>query len=217
MNKEKDFLSGAELVCFDLDDTLVRGIHSMMYLAILVQKFPQFMRFEQMRNQFPSFLHGERAKLRLAKGLEISVIEARFAKHFKQLRNIKETVDRFHSMGIKCAVISTGPEPVVAAGCRLWGMDDYAGSKCEIVDGRLTGEYIEHMSEKGKKAALMSICERLGTSPDKAIAVGDGFSDMELFKACRTSVALNPFDENVKKETDYAFFTDDLMTVFFEE
>ena len=98
MNKEKDFLSGAELVCFDLDDTLVRGIHSMMYLAILVQKFPQFMRFEQMRNQFPSFLHGERAKLRLAKGLEISVIEARFAKHFKQLRNIKETVDRFHKM-----------------------------------------------------------------------------------------------------------------------
>lgn len=217
MKEKEKLLSGMELICFDLDDTLVRGIHSMMYLAILVHKFPQFMRFEQMRNQFPTFLHSEKAKLNLAKGLELSVIEAKFSKHFKQLKNIKETVDRLHSMGIKCAVISTGPEPVVGAGCRLWGMDAFAGSKCAVEDGRLTGEYIEHMSQRGKTAALEDICKELGTTPEKTVAIGDGFSDIELFKACAVSIALNPFDENVSKETDCTFFTDDLMTVFFDE
>lgn len=217
MKNNKLNLDGIELVCFDLDDTLIRGIHSMMYLAILVHKFPEFMRFEQMKDRFPSWLRSESAKLNLAKGLEISVIENRFGKHLKELRNIKETVNKLHEKGIKCAVISTGPEPVVATGCKRWGMDAYAGSKCEIEDGRLTGRYIEHMSERGKGAALADICRQLGTTAQNTIAVGDGFSDIELFEACKISVALNPFDENVSKKTDYTFFTDDLMTVFFPQ
>lgn len=63
-------LTMIKLACFDLDDTLIRGIHSVMYLALINNRLDELIEIEkaEARGDF-SWIEADYYKARLAEGL----------------------------------------------------------------------------------------------------------------------------------------------------
>ena len=88
------------------------------------------------------------------------------------------------------------------------------GCLLEEVTQLLDHNYNYHIWENGKscdiysksaskRIALQSICEQLNVSKEDCIAFGDGFNDVELFRFCGNSVAMETAPDELKEVATY--------------
>lgn len=69
-------MSHIKLVCFDLDDTLIREIHSVMYLSILNGRLEELKEIEYHEAQgVYDWMQADYLKAELAKGLHIKKLQ----------------------------------------------------------------------------------------------------------------------------------------------
>lgn len=200
-----------KLVCFDLDDTLIREKHSVMIPCIIngkevehdvIQKREEA---NEMDYKAADYLRAE-----LLKGLKESDIMARFLEIAKPLKNIKETINRLQLQGAKCIVITVGPVQVAKVVSKLYGFDAYYGSDYEVINGEFTGKINKYVSSEEKINCLMDYCHIENIEAKDCVAIGDGATDIPLFKYCGKSIAINSA-ERIKKEATSWIETDDLL------
>lgn len=202
-----------KLVCFDLDDTLIRGIHSVMLPCILNGKEEEHAIIqEQEENGHLDYITADHMRAKLFCGLKESEIRSRFLEIARPLKNIRETVNNLHKRGIKCLQVTVGPVQVARAVSDIYGFDGYYGSYYEVIDGTFTGEIGNYIKAENKVNCVEDFCKKNGIAPSECTAVGDGSTDIPVFKYCGKSIALNASDR-VKKTASVAVDTDSLFDI----
>lgn len=206
-------MEGTKLICFDLDDTLIREIHSVMYLSVLNNKLEEIVEIEKREaNGEFTWIEADYYKAKLAQGLDIEKVSTEFNRILNPIKNILNVIATLRKLGFKCILITAGPKQVAKVACSAWGLDGYYGSDYEIVDGKFTGKIINHIGDKGKITCLQEYCDKHKINPDNCIAIGDGASDIPLFEYCGGSIAINYSNATIGKASHY-IKTDDLSDV----
>jgi len=202
-----------KLVCFDLDDTLIREIHSVMLPCILNGKEKEHSFIQEQEDQgLINYISADYLRAELLLGLEEHKIAQSFLEIAKPLKNIKSVVEVLHERGIKCIVITVGPKQVAKVVCDIWGFDDYYGSDYEVVEGVFTGKILNYIRAEQKTVCLKNFCKNYSIKPQECIAVGDGSTDIPIFEYCGKSIAINSSPE-VQKSAMYVVDTDDLTDI----
>ncbi len=202
-----------KLVCFDLDDTLIREIHSVMLPCILNDKEKEHSFIQEREEKgLIDYKTADYLRAQLLLGLEESKIAECFLDIAKPLRNIKGVVEELHEQNIKCIVITVGPKQVAKVVCDIWGFDDYYGSDYEVVEGVFTGKILNYIGAEQKIECLQHYCKSNCIEPERCIAVGDGSTDIPMFEYCGKSIAINS-SEKVRNSAMYAIDTDDLTEI----
>lgn len=203
----------SKLVCFDLDDTLIREIHSVMLPCILngKEKEHSFIQ-DQEEKGLINYIAADYLRAELLLGLEESKIPQFFLDIAKPLKNIKSVVETLHEKNIKCIVITVGPKQVARVVCDIWGFDDYYGSDYEVIEGIFTGKILNYIGAEQKIECLQHFCKSNKIKPEECIAIGDGSTDIPIFKHCGKSIAINS-SEKVRKSATHTVDTDDLTDI----
>jgi phosphoserine phosphatase len=202
-----------KLVCFDLDDTLIREIHSVMLPCILNGKEKEHSLIqEQEEKGLIDYKSADYLRAKLLLGLEESKIAKSFLDVAKPLKNIKSVVEALHKQNIKCIVITVGPKQVAKVVSNLWCFDAHYGSDYEVANGVFTGKIINYIGAEQKVECLQDFCKNNSIKPDECIAVGDGSTDIPVFEYCGSSIALNS-SPRVRESAVHAVDTEDLTDI----
>jgi phosphoserine phosphatase len=206
-------MGNIKLVCFDLDDTLIREIHSVMLPCILNNKEKEHSFIQELEEKgLINYRTADYLRAELLLGLEERKIAQSFLEIAKPLRNIKGVVEALHEQNIKCIVITVGPKQVAKIACDVWGLDDYYGSDYEVVEGVFTGKILNYIGAEQKIQCLQHFCENNCIESQECIAVGDGSTDIPIFEYCGKSIAINSSQE-VRKSASYSVDSDDLTDI----
>ncbi|KEZ87223.1 hypothetical protein IO99_06475 [Clostridium sulfidigenes] len=206
-------MKNLKLVCFDLDDTLIREIHSVMLPCILNGKEKEHSLIqEQEEKGLLDYISADYLRSELLLGLEERKIAQSFLEIAKPLKNIKSVVEALHEQNIKCIVITVGPKQVAKVVCDIWGFDYYYGSDYEVVEGVFTGKILNYIGAEQKIECLQDFCSNNRIKPEECIAVGDGSTDIPIFQYCGGSIAINS-SPKVQQNAMYAVDTDDLTDI----
>lgn len=104
-----------------------------------------------------------------------------------------KALEQHQAKGDRVAMISAALEPVVKAVCRRLDIDEYAGSTCEIENGRYTGRLLEGNPHGERKAVVAKeYLARWGMDPANCWAYADHPSDEALLRSVGNPVAVNP-------------------------
>ena len=203
----------AKLICFDLDDTLIRGVHSVMLPCILNGKENEHSIIQKKEElEQIDYISADYLRAELLSGLDENKINNCFLEIVKPLKNISETINSLHKYDIKCVLITVGPIQVAKVASDIWGFDGYYGSHYEVVDGIFTGEILEYIRAENKVICLDDYCQKNSIKAEECIAVGDGSTDIPVFEYCGKSIALNASDK-VKNKATHCVDTDNLFEI----
>ena len=99
-----------KLVCFDLDDTLIRDVHSVMLPCILNGKEKEHSVIQEKEASGRlDYMEADYLRAKLLLGLDERKISEHFLSVAKPLKNIAETTQALHALDIKCIVVTVGP------------------------------------------------------------------------------------------------------------
>lgn len=203
----------SKLVCFDLDDTLIREVHSVMLPCILNGKEEEHSIIQEKEEKgLIDYKSADYLRVELLLGLEEHKISQCFLDIAKPLKNIKNVVEALHEQNIKAIVITVGPKQVAKVVCDIYGFDGYYGSDYEVVNGIFTGKILNYIDADEKISCLKVFCNHHSIEPEECIAVGDGSTDIPVFQYCGKSIAINS-SQKVKQSAMYAVDTDDLSDI----
>ena len=206
-------MAGFKLVCFDLDDTLIMDIHSVMLPCILNGKGKELSIIEEREVSGElDYIAADYLKASLLRGFAECKIADSFLEIAKPLKNISQVVDALHMEGIMCIVITVGPRQVSKVVCDMYGFDDYYGSNYEVVDGVFTGKILDYVNAEEKVECLIDFCNKHDIALDECIAVGDGMTDVPIFDLCGKSIALNA-TADLRQYATFVIETRDLVDV----
>lgn len=206
-------MKNLKLVCFDLDDTLIREIHSVMLPCILNGKEKEHSLIqEQEEKGLLDYISADYLRSELLLGLEERKLAQSFLEIAKPLKNIKGVVEALHKQNIKCIVITVGPKQVAKVVCDIWGFDYYYGSDYEVVEGVFTGKILNYIGAEQKIECLQDFCSNNSIKPEECIAVGDGSTDIPIFQYCGGSIAINS-SPKIQQNALYVVDTDDLTDI----
>ena len=210
---ERVVLNITRLVSFDLDDTLIRGIHSVLLPCILNGKEKECVAIDEKEAAGAlDYISADYLKAELFEGLPITRIAESFLDIAHPLDDIKNVVDVLHQKDTLCIVITVGPIQVAKAVCDIYGFDDCYGSEYEEADGLFTGRISNYLSAENKVECLRDICRRYDVVPDDCIAVGDGATDIPVFEYCGKSIAINA-SAYVQSKATYSVDTQNLTDI----
>jgi phosphoserine phosphatase len=206
-------LSKVKLVSFDLDDTLIRGVHSVMLPCILNGKGEECLVIDRKEEAGElDYISADYCKAELLDGLAEHKIAESLLDIINPINDIAFVVDTLHKNSILCIVITVGPRQVAKAICDIYGFDGYYGSDYEVENGVFTGRIRKYLSAESKAACLSDFCRRKNINPDECVAVGDGSTDIPVFEYCGKSIALNA-SPDVKRKASFAIDTQSLIDI----
>lgn len=133
-----------------------------------------------------------RERVALLKGLPYSVIDKVIASRITLMPGGVELVRTMKKHGAYTALVSGGFTVFTSRIAAMIGFNENRANTLLDDGEHLTGEVSEPiLGREAKVETLNTICERLGISPDEAIAVGDGANDLGMLQIAGTGVALH--------------------------
>ena len=133
-----------------------------------------------------------RERVALLKGLPVSVVDEVIAKRITLTPGGMELIATMKAKGHYTALVSGGFTVFTSRIAATLGFDENRANILLDADGKLTGEVAEPiLGKQAKVDALIEIAERLGISPDDAMAVGDGANDLGMLHIAGAGVALH--------------------------
>ncbi|MFC6445987.1 phosphoserine phosphatase SerB [Shinella zoogloeoides] len=133
-----------------------------------------------------------RERVALLKGLPVSVVDEVIAKRITLTPGGMELIATMKAKSYYTALVSGGFTVFTSRIAATLGFDENRANILLDADGKLTGEVAEPiLGRQAKVDALMEISERLGISPQEAMAVGDGANDLGMLHASGAGVALH--------------------------
>jgi phosphoserine phosphatase len=133
-----------------------------------------------------------RERVALLKGLPVSVVDEVIEKRITLTPGGRELIATMKAKGYYTALVSGGFTVFTRRIAATLGFDENRANILLAEGGRLTGEVAEPiLGKQAKVDALTDISERLGISPEEAMAVGDGANDLGMLHLSGAGVALH--------------------------
>ncbi|MDX3975733.1 phosphoserine phosphatase SerB [Shinella sp.] len=133
-----------------------------------------------------------RERVALLKGLPVAVIDEVIEKRITLTPGGRELIATMKAKGFYTALVSGGFTVFTSRIAAMLGFDENRANLLIDADGKLTGEVAEPiLGKQAKVDALNEIAERLGISPEEAMAVGDGANDLGMLHLSGAGVALH--------------------------
>ncbi|OWV90357.1 phosphoserine phosphatase [Rhizobium sp. R635] len=133
-----------------------------------------------------------RERVALLKGLPISVVDEVIAKRITLTPGGPELIATMKAKGHYTALVSGGFTVFTSRIAATLGFDENRANTLLEEGGILSGFVAEPiLGKQAKVDALNEISERLGISPQEAIAVGDGANDLGMLQLAGSGVALH--------------------------
>jgi phosphoserine phosphatase len=131
-----------------------------------------------------------RERVALLKGLPLSVIDKVISTRITLMPGGPELVRTMRKHGAYTALVSGGFTSLHSSHAEMIGFNEERANRL-IDDGKhLTGLVTEPiLGREAKVEKLVEIADRLGLTPDDAIAVGDGANDLGMIQLAGTGVA----------------------------
>ena len=188
-------LSNFKLIAFDMDSTLI-NIECVDEIADAVGRKAEVAAITEatMRGEIADFKTSLRQRVALLKGVTLASMEGVYAQRLQLNPGAAELVGACKKAGMKVLLVSGGFTFFAERVCERLGIDYMRANVLEIEDGVLTGRMIDQpwgdiCDGMEKRKTLIEICAQLGTSPQQAIAVGDGANDLPMMGEAGLSVA----------------------------
>ena len=133
-----------------------------------------------------------RERVALLKGLPLSVVDDVIAKRITLTPGGPELIATMKAKGYYAALVSGGFTVFTSRIAATLGFDEDRANILLEENGILTGFVAEPiLGKQAKVDALNDIAEKLGISPDEALAVGDGANDLGMLQLAGAGVALH--------------------------
>ncbi len=126
----------------------------------------------------------------------------------------RETIAALKRQGMRTAIVSGGIDILAERIASATGIDTAVANGLEAdSNGLLTGEGILRVDIKDKSKCASQIMREAGVGKDECIAVGDGPSDLSLFRSAGRCIAFNPWNSSIEAEADFVVRTKDLREI----
>lgn len=133
-----------------------------------------------------------RERVGLLKGLSLSVVDDVIKNRISLMPGGKTLVATMKKNGAYCALVSGGFTVFTGPISQEIGFDEHRSNILLDADGILTGEVADPiLGKQAKVDALNEISDRIGITPEDAIAVGDGANDLGMLQLAGSGVALH--------------------------
>lgn len=179
------------LICFDMDSTLIETeVIDELALRAGVGDKVKAITDRAMRGEI-DFTESFRERVALLKGLDESVMQ-----EIAESLPITEGVDRLmyvlKKYGYKIAILSGGFTYFGQYLQNKYGIDYVYANELEIVDGKLTGNYLGDVVDGKRKAELLRLIAQVEkVDIAQTIAVGDGANDLPMLGIAGLGIAFH--------------------------
>lgn len=189
--EESMFRRMRRLICFDMDSTLIET-EVIDELAVRAGVGEQVKAITEaaMRGEI-DFSESFRQRCALLKGLDVSVMQ-----EIAENLPITEGADRLmcilKKVGFKIAILSGGFTYFGNYLKNKFGIDYVYANELEIVDGKLTGNYIGDIVDGKRKAELLRLIAQVeNVDIRQTVAVGDGANDLPMISIAGLGIAFH--------------------------
>lgn len=186
------------LAIFDLDGTLKQARDPYVYLHKRLGTWEAAQAFSA-KGQAGELGYEDwlRHDASLWKGVHRTTMEALFREN-PYLPGARKTVHGLVKVGVRVALVSSGlcvhAEQVQAE----LGLDRVFANEILFENGRATGLARTRVPEKRKGQIVAQLQSEFGVGLDECLAVGDGPSDIDMFRQVRLGIAVNSSSDDVR-------------------
>jgi phosphoserine phosphatase len=179
------------LVCFDMDSTLIQTevIDELAELAGVGEEVRAIT--ESAMNGEIDFSESFKKRMALLEGLSEEVLQ-NVAINLPITKGAHRLMKALKYYGYKTAILSGGFTYFGEYLQKELGIDYVYANQLEIIDGKLTGNYLGEIVDGQKKAEyLKAIAEKEGIHINQTIAVGDGANDLPMLNLAGLGIAFH--------------------------
>jgi phosphoserine phosphatase len=184
--------SPTRLAFFDLDGTLKAArdpyAHIDAALGLLAECEALIAGFQ--RGEF-DYIEWLRRDIALWKGIPLARVED-ILRQNPYVPGAPEAVRSLLAAGVIVVLISTGPDIHARLVAADLGVQYWVANVAETAGGVLTGASQVRVAEGAKRDIVRRYLREFAAEPARCLAVGDGASDMDMFREVGLSVAINP-------------------------
>jgi phosphoserine phosphatase len=202
------------LVCFDMDSTLIQA-EVIDELAKRAGVGDQVIRITEaaMRGEI-NFSESFKQRIALLKGLDEKVM-IEIAETLPLTEGAERLFRTLKKYGFKTAILSGGFTYFGKYLQNKLGVDYVFANQLEIVDGKLTGNYLGDIVDGAKKAELLrNIAFKEDIHLKQTVAVGDGSNDLPMINIAGLGIAFHA-KPVVKKNAQHAISTTGLDSILY--
>lgn len=189
--KDDIFRRNRRLICFDMDSTLIKT-------EVIDELADRAGVGEQVRAITESAMRGEidfsesfKQRIGLLKGLDESVLEE-IAVQLPIMEGAQRLMTILKKCGYKIAILSGGFTYFGNYLKQLFGVDYVYANELEIIDGKLTGNYVGDIIDGKRKAELLRLIAQVEKIDlEQVIAVGDGANDLPMLNIAGLGIAFH--------------------------
>ena len=179
------------LVCFDMDSTLIQAemIVELAKMAGVGKKVHEITE-AAMRGEI-DFKESFRQRVTLLKGLDESKMK-QIAYNMPITEGAAKLTGTLRKFGFKTAILSGGFTYFGRFLQHELDIDYVFANELEIVNGKLTGNYVGDIVDGQKKAELLkNLAFKEGIHLEQVIAVGDGANDLPMLNVAGLGIAFH--------------------------
>ena len=197
-------LSQFGLCVMDMDSTLINiecidEIADMMGIKAQVSAITE----KSMRGEL-DFVSSIKARVALLKGLPETALQRVIDERLRLNPGAVEWIAACKANNIKTMLVSGGFTLFANHVKALLGLDYAVANTLEIVNGKLTGNFLGDIVDATRKAdELVQLRDKLGLKLNQTIAIGDGANDLKMMQVAEVGVAYHA-KKIVQQQATYA-------------
>ncbi|MBX8633916.1 MAG: HAD-IB family phosphatase [Thermoplasmata archaeon] len=130
------------------------------------------------------------------------------------MKGASRTVAELKRQGVRTAIVSGGIDLLAQQVAEMTGIDYQVANGLEADGtGRLTGEGILRVDIRDKSKCAAEIMKSEGVAREECLAVGDGPTDISMFRMAGKCIAFNPWNRSIEEAADYVIREKDLSAI----
>jgi phosphoserine phosphatase len=187
-------LGDYKLVAFDMDSTLI-NLECVDEIAAAAGRKDEVAAITEaaMRGEIADYKDSLRRRVALLAGVPESALQQVYDTQLQLNPGVERFVAALQAAGLKTLLVSGGFTFFSERIRHRLGLDFARANTLGIYNGRLTGTLQDRpwgdiVDGAEKRRVLLEVCELMGISPARAIAVGDGANDLPMMAVAGLSI-----------------------------